>query len=527
MVAAENAALPGAKVGGVADVVHQVSVALTDLGCRVVVVIPAHGFLHRLPRARKFRDVAARSGARELVCGIYEVVTEPSSRVRHFVVDHDEFRTYDPQRNRFRIYSADLAEAPYASDANKYALFCLAVGEALRQGIFENVDCLHLHDWHAAFLAILRRYDPSFAFLKDLRTVYSVHNFAYQGVRPFGGESSSLLSWFPALEGDYATRLADPIAPHCFNAMASGLELSDVVHVVAPGYVTEIVSPSDPERGFSGGVGLESRATQAHAEGRLVGILNGCEYPDSRQPPALEFPELLALLERLVLRWVCRQGRGISPVHFIASTRLLALRAGARRPSTLVTAVSRITSQKVRLLRERGSTGVSGLEGILETLGNRGVFVLLGTGERGYEEFLTEVSASFENFVFLNGYSDACASALYASGDLFLMPSSFEPCGISQMLAMRDGQPCLVHATGGLKDTVRAGVTGFTFSGENPRDQVGGMLRSFGDALTLKETRPREWAKIRAAAKAERFPWSKSAREYMEKLYARRGGGKA
>jgi starch synthase len=129
------------------------------------------------------------------------------------------------------------------------------------------------------------------------------------------------------------------------------------------------------------------------------------------------------------------------------------------------------------------------------------------------------MSALFENFIFLNGYSDECASALYANGDLFLMPSSFEPCGISQMLAMRDGQPCVVHKVGGLKDTVEHGVTGFTFTGDTVPEQVDNFVKTTLEAIALKRHHPESWRKICKNASSVRFLWKDSLQLYIDKLY--------
>ncbi len=111
------------------------------------------------------------------------------------------------------------------------------------------------------------------------------------------------------------------------------------------------------------------------------------------------------------------------------------------------------------------------------------------------------------------------AQALYVSGDLFLMPSSFEPCGISQMLAMRAGQPCVVHGVGGLKDTVLPGRTGFVFDGENGREQATQWIELTLKAVRMAKEEPKSFKAIRQAAKAERFEWSTVAKHYLEQLY--------
>jgi starch synthase len=100
------------------------------------------------------------------------------------------------------------------------------------------------------------------------------------------------------------------------------------------------------------------------------------------------------------------------------------------------------------------------------------------------------------------------------------MPSSFEPCGISQMLAMRDGQPCVVHAVGGLKDTVRDRVDGFSFTGRTLQERVDRFVQTTLGAVSMKREDPGQWNKIRENALSTRFPWSQTARAYLEKLYA-------
>lgn len=106
------------------------------------------------------------------------------------------------------------------------------------------------------------------------------------------------------------------------------------------------------------------------------------------------------------------------------------------------------------------------MEKILVEAGQSGVFVVLGTGDEACERFFIELASRCPNLLYLRGFDEAAAEALYGSGDLFLMPSTFEPCGISQMLAMRSAQPCLLHETGGLADTVDNDINGFSFGGE-------------------------------------------------------------
>ena len=126
-----------------------------------------------------------------------------------------------------QVYCNDGNDRPFASDASKYALFCAAVGQAILNECFGELQVLHLHDWHAAMLAVLRAYDPHYARLKSIHTVYSIHNLSLQGVRPFKGDKSSLQTWFPHLNYDQAV-VCDPRVTHCFNPMRAAIALAVV-----------------------------------------------------------------------------------------------------------------------------------------------------------------------------------------------------------------------------------------------------------------------------------------------------------
>lgn len=516
MVASENDALPGGKVGGIGDVVREVPQVLAQNGCQVTVVTPAYGAFHRLPGARRLAILKVDFRGVSQPVELFEIKgAGDDSGVRHWVLEHSLFSV----GGAGVIYCDDLPETPFASDASKFALFSAAVAEMVEQEHCGELDVLHLHDWHAAMLLVLRQFDPAFEALKSIRCVYTVHNLALQGVRPFSGHPSSLHSWFPSLHYD-PVLIADPRWQDCVNPMAVGIRLADAVHAVSPTYAREIMLPSAvSSRGYYGGEGLENDLHQAHAEKRLHGILNGCDY-DVKVPKPLQWHELVAMLQRQVLRWAAGQAQ-VSSAHFVAKARLELW--AKQQPKILITSVGRITEQKAKLLRQDDDNGRPALEGILETLGERGVYVFLGSGDPELELFLTQINARFENFIFLRGYSDALAQALYASGDLFLMPSSFEPCGISQMLAMRAGQPCLVHSVGGLRDTVSDGVNGFVFSGDSLSDQATKLVETFKAALKKKSGSPKQWEKIRTAAAAARFSWQESIEAYIEQLYSGAG----
>lgn len=512
MVAAENDALPGGKVGGIGDVLRDLPPALAELGCTVSVISPAYGRLDELRDARRVAmlDVGFRGSSHSVE--LFEVDGAAAvPRVRQLVLEHTAFSPC----GRGVIYCDDGPDRPFATDASKFALYCAAVAQALVQGCVGGVDVVHLHDWHAALLLVLRRFDPAYRKLRALRCVYTLHNLSLQGVRPLRGDASALESWFPGMRYQ-VKQLADPRWPDCINLMAVGIRLADAVHTVSPTYGGEILLPSAvASAGYFGGEGLEADLTVAHAEGRLHGFLNGCEYPP-QLPAVPEWSGLLDLMQAENLRWAAARAH-VSGAHFMAHARIGEL--AAKRPATLLTSVGRITSQKVRLLRQHSGDGRAAIEGVLDAIADEGLLVIMGSGDPGLEQFLASTSARRPNLLFLCGYSDTLSQALYGAGDLFLMPSSFEPCGISQMLAMRAGQPCLVHLVGGLKDTVKPGVNGFGFDGNSLVDQADGLLTALRDALAVRANHPRRWETMCKAAARARFRWNATAKACVNLLY--------
>ncbi|HEX5788477.1 MAG TPA: glycogen/starch synthase [Woeseiaceae bacterium] len=511
-VAAENGALPGAKVGGVADVIRDLPPAVAAEGWRATVVNPSYGSLHRLPGARALARLRVPFRGSTFTFTAYSV---PANRdgVDCVVLDHPLLVPTEPGV----VYHGDADDRPYATDAGKFAFFCAAVAAWL--GSRERrPDALHLHDWHCGVLTVLRAFEPRFAALREVRTAFTIHNLAYQGQRPKRGDVSALDTWFPALAYTPGA-VADPANAEVFNPMAAAIRLADRVNAVSPTYAREVQRPSAPEQGFVGGEGLESILRERAANGALIGILNGCEYPQML-PGAPDWPAVRQAVATALEGWQQQEKNGAArEAHRLAAATLA--RIGTARPRHLLTSVGRIVDQKMRLFFTGAGGGRSALAALLDELGNRGLLVLLGTGDSRYEALLVKLAGERTNLLFLRGYSEALSAALYAAGDLFLMPSSFEPCGISQMLAMRSGQPCVVHGVGGLRDTVEDELTGFVFEGGSPAEQAGNFVSRTSAALALRERDPARWDSIRRAAAAQRFDWSRAAKTYIREMYAR------
>ncbi len=514
MVAAENGAFPGGKVGGMGDVLRDLPPALANLGHDLSVITPGYQLFSTLPGARRVGDLRLQfRGVSERV-SLWRVIPEGAHpAVKYWVLEHPQLSPQGPGR----IYCDDGPDRPFASDASRFALFCGAVMQALSSKRLERPDVIHLHDWHTAMVALLARYDRGFQLLAPVPMVYTIHNLALQGIRPFRGDESALDSWYPGLSYPVET-VNDPRYPDCFNPMRTAINLCDRVHAVSPTYAREIQQADPGGDAAGGGAGLEEDLRRAARQGRLVGILNGCDYPGV-SAPALPFAKFIDLAGNSVMGWL-GDHPAVQPADFVALRKLDRWQArGGVRPDLLLTSVGRVTAQKVSLLLQRLGDGRSALAQLLDDLGEHGLFVLLGSGDPQLEQALAGLSASRDNFLFLRGYSDPLSEHLYADGDLFVMPSSFEPCGISQMLAMRAGQPCLVHAVGGLADTVIDGENGFSFGGATAAQQAEQMVERFRDVLSLRRQRPGEWQRICTAAAAARFPWDEVASAYVEQLY--------
>ncbi len=512
MLAAENDVIPGAKVGGIGDVVRDIPKALSDAGASVTVLIPAYGAFHTLPGSKFVDDVETEfAGINEKV-EVYELFANRDAGVRYLVLHHPDFAACGAGE----VYCDDPSDRPFATDANKFALFCAGALQTVIDKVVSDVDVLHLHDWHAGFATILREFDPNFASLKDCRVVFSIHNLAMQGIRPFTGDTSSLKQWYPQLYYN-ANKIADPRWLDCVNPVAASIRLADIVHTVSPSYSLEIIQPNAPERGFHGGEGLERDLQQCAARNALVGIVNGIDY-DKQIAERMPWHSMMSVIGDALLSWL-GESSTISTADYVAHQRTQQW-LSSNRPRHVFTSVGRLTEQKMALLLQPTTDDNTVLDDLLTGLQERGVFILLGSGDPELEALCRKSASKHTNFLFLNRYAQSLSDMLFANGDVFLMPSSFEPCGISQMLAMRHAQPCIVHAVGGLRDTITNNIDGFHFEGDSVAQQVEGLQQCIQQVLELREQHPEQFRLIAAAAKEKRFLWSDSAKQYLSELYS-------
>lgn len=511
MIASENDALPNGKVGGIGDVIRDIPKFLGKQNVHVDVIVPGYQWHSKVNPCELVYSLQVPFRHEIKNVDLYKVNIQSEDNVEQWVLEHPDFCVGKPGQ----IYFDDGPEKPFYSDANKFALFCASVCELVSTLWFDKIDVMHLHDWHSAFIEILRAYDPKYQQLNSKKTVYSIHNLAIQGIRPITGDDSSLRAWFPHLQFEEQV-INDPRYLNCINPTRAAINLADAVHVVSPTYKQEIMRCSDHSNGFIGGEGLQNDLIKANTEQRLFGFINGCDY-DTKPPQPVSYQELLQNIYQTI-EGLHGDERHIQSVHHIAQLRSQQwLQSKDKGP--LLISIGRLTEQKVKLLLLDSEQGYV-LDDVLNKIAEfSGRLIILGSGDPNIEDTLTKVMKRRQNLLFINGYCDNLSQSLYVNGDLFLMPSSFEPCGISQMLAMRAGQPCIAHKIGGLNDTISHLENGFLFAGDSLVEQTRNLIHALEQALTLMSKQPTSFNSIKQAAKKQRFLWDESINCYIKHLY--------
>jgi starch synthase len=465
MVSAEFA--PWAKTGGLADAVAGLSDALSAAGHDVRVLLPRYS--HLAPRGTR-HWVKGLGGPFQLT----EV--EPDQKAEHA----------GRRRARPRIFLLDLAELTgdsiYTADARDAGRFLrLAAAAAALSGSGRwRPDILHCHDWHTALVPVFQRLEPrSFA-----RSVLTLHNVGYQGV--FADEILPQQG-FAALE---QVLPADARAGGGTNFLRAGVRAADRVTTVSPTYAEEIRRPEL-------GMGLED-ALQARGSD-LVGILNGVDYgvwsPD--HDPFLPY------------RY---DASNLAPKRRLKQLLIERLKLAPNPDAPIVGVVSRLVEQK----------GVDLLASVLPALlqGTAASFAMLGNGDAPIAAVLRSLADAHRTRVsFIEGYDEKLAHEIFAGADLTVVPSRYEPCGLTQMYALRYGTIPVVRATGGLADTIQhfdvaTGVgNGSVFLDADPQ----GVLWGVGTALSWYSDAA-AWSKLVQNAMAADFSWPRQV-PYYEELY--------
>lgn len=486
MISAEYA--PFAKTGGLADMVTGLSKALVSAGHDVRVVMPLYTALDPNPGDRPpsgaiaLGDVQVSPVALDGAHPGYTLLQVPAARGSEpllYQVDAPAFF------GSGTIYGGGELEA------RRFAL--LAHG-ALRlcEALDWSPQIIHCHDWHAALVPVLLRTGyRATRLLREANSVLTIHNIGYQGVFPGTlAPELGLVATTTTMSTATGAATADDL-----NFLRDGIAAADALTTVSPSHAAEILTPEY-------GKGLDPLLRQRR--NRLVGILNGVDY--SAWDPATDV-RLPAHYEagKLAGKASCR-------------ARLLAradLHPGL--PAPLLGMVTRLAEQK-------------GIELVVEALPpllrRREVqMVIIGQGEDRYVAQLRQLAAAFPDlFHYFDAQDESLARLIFAGSDGFLVPSIYEPCGLTQMYALRYGAVPIVRETGGLKDTVRhfdaatRTGTGSVFKHANAT----GLAWAISEALTWYR-QPELWARLQQNGMAEDFSWRHQAPHY-EALYARLTG---
>lgn len=462
---------PFVKTGGLGDVAGSLPAALVRAGAEVIVMVPKYATIKDEYKAQMehFADFYVSLGWRNEYCGLEKLEHDG---VTYMFIDNE------------RYFARDY---PYGffDDGERFAFFSKAITESL-QHLPEGFECdiLHCNDWQTALAPVfLREFYQGLPLYERVKTVFSIHNVAFQGQFSDTVMEDILgVAHIPAA----ATQLRCDACS--INYMLGALHYADAITTVSPTYAGEIQTPEFGE-GLDGVLRERSYALQ--------GILNGIDV--AAFDPATD--------KRIAANYTVddRSGKAVCKAKLQEE---LGLEVRDDRP--LMVMVTRLTRQK----------GMDLVMYALDRILSGGVQVaVLGTGDRDYEDGLRYFQDKYPGTMAARiEFDPALSQRMYAAADMFLMPSKFEPCGLSQIIAMRYGTLPIVRETGGLKDTVipynefTGEGTGFSFSNFNG-DEMGDAV--FRAARLFWDNRD-AWNQLVTQAMSQDFSWTRSADKYLD-----------
>ena len=454
---------PFVKIGGLGDVVYSLPKSLVEKGQECSVIIPLYYKIRQDYQDLELIDEFYISlGYRHQYVGILKKVM---NGINFYFIDNEQYFKRD------KVYNEK-------DDGERFTFFSKAVIETIVRH-FRDYDVLHAHDWQTAMtIPLIREYNI------NLKTVFTIHNLRFQGVYPF-----SMVFDMLGLPPYYATE-EKMLYFNSANYLKAAIVFADKVTTVSPTYLEEIKNEYYGE-------GLHGLIKQY--EYKMVGILNGIDY-DTFDPEKDKFLSFDYNKNNISGKYKNK----------IAFQKEMDLPQNENIP--IIGMVSRLTDQK----------GLDLVNAVIDEILSMDVqFIVLGTGDDMYENNFRSKEYAYRNKMrAIIKYDDYFASKVYASSDLYLMPSQFEPCGLSQMIAMRYGSLPVVRETGGLNDTVKAynmytkEGNGFTFKNYNAHE----MLFTLQKAVGLYYDNKDDFNKLIKSAMNEDFSWNKSGEEYI-RLY--------
>ncbi len=455
LIAASEAA-PFAKTGGLADVAGSLPIALVAAGVDARLIIPKYA--------------CVKANGAEAVIG---------KDIKAYFVENDEYF------NRKELYGDKFGD--YHDNLERFAFFSKEILERCKKENFQP-DIIHCNDWQTAlvpvYLNTLYKYDP---FFSKTKTLFTIHNLAYQGL--FNKDE------FPKMGLDWVLFTMEYFEFYGkINLMKAGLVYADAISTVSPTYAKEILTQEF-------GCGLEG--VLKNREDSLYGILNGLDYTAWN-------PET----DRKIFKKYSASSIEDKYINKEKLQKSLGLKIDREMP--MIGLISRLADQK-------GLDLVAKM--IDELLNMKAQFVLLGTGDNKYHILFEKMARIHNKNASINLKFDAAlAQKIYAASDIFLIPSKYEPCGLGQMISFRYGVVLVVRQTGGLKDSVQEfdlktkEGNGFTFS-EYRADH---LFTAIKRALALYKNKS-VWTGLVKKIMALDFSWEKSAQEYIE-LYQKISG---
>ena len=462
---------PFVKTGGLGDVAGSLPAALVRAGAEVIVMVPKYATIKDEYKAQMehFADFYVSLGWRNEYCGLEKLEHDG---VTYMFIDNE------------RYFARDY---PYGffDDGERFAFFSKAITESLQHlpAGFE-CDILHCNDWQTALAPVfLREFYQGLPLYDRVKTVFSIHNVAFQG--QFSDTVMEDILGVAHIPAAASQLRCDACS---VNYMLGALRYADAITTVSPTYANEIQTPEFGE-GLDGVLRERSYALQ--------GILNGIDVAGF--DPATD--------KRIAANYTVedRSGKAICKAKLQEE---LGLEVRDDRP--LMVMVTRLTRQK----------GMDLVMYALDRILAGGVQVaVLGTGDRNYEDGLRYFQDKYPGTMAARiEFDPALSQRMYAAADMFLMPSKFEPCGLSQIIAMRYGTLPIVRETGGLKDTVvpynefTGEGTGFSFSNFNG-DEMGDAV--FRAARLFWDNRD-AWNQLVTQAMSQDFSWTRSADKYLD-----------
>lgn len=462
---------PFVKTGGLGDVAGSLPAALVRAGAEVIVMVPKYATIKDEYKAQMehFSDFYVSLGWRNEYCGLEKLEHDG---VTYMFIDNE------------RYFARDY---PYGffDDGERFAFFSKAITESLQHlpAGFE-CDILHCNDWQTALAPVfLREFYQGLPLYDRVKTVFSIHNVAFQG--QFSDTVMEDILGVAHIPAAASQLRCDACS---INYMLGALRYADAITTVSPTYANEIQTPEFGE-GLDGVLRERSYALQ--------GILNGIDVAGF--DPATD--------KRIAANYTV-DDRGGKAVCKAKLQEELGLEVRDDRP--LMVMVTRLTRQK----------GLDLVMYALDRILAGGVQVaVLGTGDRDYEDGLRYFQDKYPGTMAARiEFDPALSQRMYAAADMFLMPSKFEPCGLSQIIAMRYGTLPIVRETGGLKDTVQpyneftGEGTGFSFSNFNG-DEMGDAV--FRAARLFWDNRD-AWNQLVTQAMSQDFSWTRSADKYLD-----------